>query len=78
MHDDDLNFISPNNRRDGMPVDPLLSPNEDSSSWNELCLIKLLAKGVPWETLIKPVSVKAIGTSPHTNGKAVLLKKIPI
>lgn len=67
-----------NHMRDGTPDDSLSSPNEDGSSWIGLCIIKLLAKGVPWETPNKPRSAKAIGSSPHTDGKAALLKKIPL
>lgn len=51
----------------------LSSPNEVSSSRNELYQIELLAKGTSWE----PSKAKTIGYYLQTDGKALLLKPIP-
>lgn len=59
-----------------VPVGHLLLPNEAFTIRNVLHLIEfLLPKGVPWEPSTVQAVAKAIGGSPQTGSKGILLKK---
>jgi len=69
---------SPTGRGDKAPTRHLSSSNNTFNERNELHLIELLAKRVPWKPSKTLLAVaKAIDHSPQTDGKAPVLKTTP-
>lgn len=72
-------MTSPNKGRDRAPTSRLLLLNEAYRTGNELHLIELLVKGVPWEPPKKTQAVaKTIDCSPQTDHRVLLLNTIPM